>query len=628
MMGQRSILGFACGLALIAAGLGVVSCADVPTSAECATACAVASRCGLLPSALGGTVGASRQHNEQDCIARCEVSDPSSSKVSGLLVALGARDGDDDGETARTILDFGTPPLCGPEGTDACENLIEQLQAEIETSELEVTTTLTLRMISTASHVTNASLSSWCCFDYAEDLDDDPAYPNSGQPSTNIDEIEELLELFEPTHDCLVAVRSGVDATRAAIRAVPPTPDPDTPNPDDPTPEELLALLEMVTMECDAIGPLWKPLPPEGEMTVPEEEDDCRFARMSSRLHPLMISELSCNTDDLQALDDTLSTLFSELNETMMAWNLQDGGLIVDGTGKVRDSATIHENAHARIRDELTRPRGFLEDACDDLLGDDGESGCDTLVPEDPDAVCIGGPACSAADCLDEDTKAPACDVSRCDTDSSPPGRECERLGITEIRLGYRTSRGLETFGEPITSCASLTEVATVFEDVKVGPLTPLAVVTGTLPTSLIPEDGASLGDGSFSWIVEGNTRWATAGHAELELPTPLLELLENGLENPLELLFGWVPRRLPTGKACDDEPTQCEGYFNDNCDNGIDDDGDGLIDEADAWCDCLFEELVARCVVVPPGVAPQPCCVNPSLPECSESRPRRCAYE
>jgi hypothetical protein len=312
-----------------------------------------------------------------------------------------------------------------------------------------------------------------------------------------------------------------------------------------------------------------------------------------------------------------LQELTKELADTIGEWKLDPGGWLIASTedpevvagSTAFDADAIRERLRQEIHVELTRPRGFLEESCADLhleLGADCED-LDRDAPPEASA-CDGGPTCSATDCLED---VPACDETACDADRSPPGRECGALGVTEIRLGYRTAQGLEILGEPITGCETLAEVATTFAGVKVGPLVPIAIVSGVLPSSYVPGHATVVGDGSFSWIVEGDLRWVAAGQAVLELPSPMLEHLENRIEDPLEEL-GWIPVRLPTGQACDTRPDQCEGYFNGNCDNGLDDDGDGLVDDASPWCDGLMQQLEQRCVVRAPGQAPFPGCEGP----------------
>jgi hypothetical protein len=277
--------------------------------------------------------------------------------------------------------------------------------------------------------------------------------------------------------------------------------------------------------------------------------------------------------------------------------------VLVDSDGDFRELEDVRTQLQEELHTRLAHSGAPLGHSCEDLIGTHEAAGCETLdrEPLAAPAACAGGPACSPADCLAE---SPPCDTTLCDAQRSPPGRDCGELGVTEVRLGYRTAQGLEVLGDPIDGCEALTEVATTFERVKVGPLVPVAVVSGALPTFL-SHDATS---GTFSWIVIGDPQWVTAGAAELEVPSPLLQYKEHLLENPLEAL-GWVARRLPVGKPCDLEPAQCEGYFNDNCDNGIDDDADGVVDEDSAWCDALLRTLVERCVLDEPGRGPHQSC-------------------
>lgn len=571
----RGVLAGAGGLALL--GLAAApSCATLPAAESCEAACAVARRCGLLPSALGGTVGEPADHKEQSCVTRCVASEADDPQVASLLALLGGTHEHDGVPVAAADLPLAL--LCDPAGADTCRSIIEQLEHDPDTSELEITTTLTVRMTNLVSHATSESLSSWCCFEYARDLDD---------TGDGVDELAAVYDMFQPTHTCLAQLQQAAAAVHESLM---------TPEQED---EAMARCTEMVAR--------WRDPPPD-EDPPGADADPCTYARGSSRLRglPLPTTEAAC---ELAALDpQTFATLSSELERVLTDWSLAPDGPLIDDAGVVRAVEEIRPALQARIRDELSGPGRLLERACADLFASNDATGCEALdldVLAEP-RPCASGPDCSAADCL---AASPACDVSLCDAERSPPGRECGLLGVTEVRLGYRDTKGLEVLGEPITGCEALTSVASTFEGVKVGHLVPVAVVSGTLPSFLFPDDTLTASDGPFSWVVKGDGRWVTAGAAELEVPSFLVARAEALLENPLEALR-WVTQRFPAGKACDTEPEQCEGWFNDNCDNGLDDDGDGVSDRVSAWCDDMFRELALRCVVTPPGSGPAPGCV------------------
>lgn len=546
MTGRHTTLLGACGLGLLGL-LAAPSCTTLPDASACEAACSVASRCGLLPSALGGAVGEPSLHNEQSCVARCLASEAHDPQVAGLLAQLQAV------ELAQEA------PLCDREGVDTCRALIAELERDPDTSELDVTTELTIRMVNLVSHVTSDSLESWCCFDHRYDFDG---------VGDDVDELAEVYAMFEPTYACLRGLR---DAAAAG--------------------------------NCGAIQMLWLPSTPEGE----EDTSACRFARRSTRLRGLGLPTPS--DVDCAALD--LPMLAARLAQVMSDWRLDtdhEQSLIADD-GTIRDIEEIRAGIQQVVSQKLRTPGAPLDTACAEALG---EADCTTLDRDEvaKPATCEGGPPCSPADCLAEST---ACDAALCDALRSPPGRDCAELGVSEIRLGYRNAQGLEVLGEPITGCEALREVTTTFESVGVGPLVPIAVISGTVPEHFAPDEAPFLGDGSYSWIVLGEPHWVGAGAIELELPSPLVEWTEDLLENPLEAL-AWVPRRFPVGQLCDIDPEQCEGYFNGNCNNGIDDDGDGFTDFDSAWCDELLEPLVELCVVTPPGqYLPAQCMPEPA---------------
>lgn len=533
-------------LTLLGVGLVALSCTVTPAAEECERACAVASRCGLLPSALGGAVDEPSAHNELSCVTRCIASQADDPQVTGLLARLA-----EAGELPDDA-------LCTLEGTHTCKDLLEVLEHEPDTSELEVTTTLTVRMINLVSHVTTDSLGSWCCFDHRYDLD------GVGDG----DELANAYEVLASTYECIDALRSEL-----ALAGDP----------------------EASYDPCPTITELWRERMPD-DTTSP-----CVYARQSTRLGAIGIPGTPEACAELDAMG--FGGLAEQLDGLTMSWHIEHGGILVDTDGDFRELEDVRALLQEELHTKLAHPGAPLESACRELIGTTDTSGCDTLDREalaEP-VACEGGPACNRADCLEE---SPACDTTLCDAERSPPGRDCGELGVTEVRLGYRNAQGLEVLGDPIDGCEALTEVSTTFERVKVGPLAPVAVVSGSLPTFL-SHDATSH---PFSWIVIGDAQWVTAGVGELEVHSPLVEWAEQGLENPLEAL-GWVARRLPTGKPCDLEPAQCEGYFNNNCDNGVDDDDDGLVDDDSAWCDELLRTLVAKCVLSEPGREPPEGC-------------------
>lgn len=584
---MKTILGVAAGLALGVALAHGLSCAALPSPEACDQACAAASRCGLLPSALGGAVGQTTAQQERDCVARCAASDTTRRQVAGLLDVLG-----------RAALDDASLPLCEPEGMRECEALLDALEHDLDTSELVVSTDLTIRMVSMAGYVAGVSLASWCCFDYLYELDHES--DDEVDSSEDIDELAVIYDMLEPTGRCIDGLQEHAITGLGLAMGTPE-------QPADPA---------AAAAECQALGALWAERPPE--LPVDVATDPCHYARMSGRMRRLDIEAIvaACEPGELDALA-------KELGMVREQWGFR-AGMLLDESAALLDIEGVRTALESEIRKEITRPGGALEGACTQLLTGltelPGPAGPETLAEACealdrealvPTTECLGGPLCSRADCV---AGSEGCDASLCDAELPPPGRDCGLLSITDVRLGYRDAQGLEVLGEPLHGCEALPEVITTFEDVAVGNVVPIAVVSGTLPSSAVPHDLPVSRAGPFSWIVEGHVRWVTAGATELELPSPLLDQLLLEYDDPLEVL-GWVPRRLPTSQACASQPLQCEGYFNDNCDNGIDDDGDGLADEASAWCDPLYRELVARCVVTEPGRGPPAQCSEAAAP-------------
>lgn len=565
---------------LLATGLaisGLLSCLDAVDEGPCEEACRTARRCGLLPSALGGSRSRSQFDNEGDCVTRCRASDDNAVQVEGLLRVL--RD-----SAYSSADDARKDSLCRTTGVDLCEELIEELDGRADTSELSVTAELSIRMTSALSHATSFSAESWCCFDFDFDFYETPDDANGD--GTN--EIAAVHDMFQPTFNCLERMLTQLEEADSVLT---------TQNvmPDDPVPCE-------VSDACKAVSDIWP------KQRSDAESSECRFAEMSPEFE---ILDIRGQMEECSA--DSIRSLFSSLSALRRDWSLETGGVLIDDAGTVREAAMIQSTIQAEIRDEIARPMGFLENACDEFFDELGEDGCETLerggILDAED--CSGGPLCNDADCLDPRSE---CNRALCDADISPPNRDCTFFGITSIRLGYRTDKGVETYGDPIDGCADQNEVVSTFEGVKVGSITPLAVISGSLGPTITPE-GDTVGDGNYVWFIEGTTRWVSAGTTELTLPSPRLEYATNLYENPLEYLE-WMPRRFPLGQACDIQPEQCEGFFNDNCEDGIDNDEDGVGDGASPWCNELLGELVDRCVVSQPGRNEPPnCAYNPGDP-------------
>ena len=180
---------------LVATGFalcGFLSCLDAVDEKSCQEACQTARRCGLLPSALGGATNRSQFDNEVDCIVRCQASTEDAIQVEGLLRIL--RD-----QTYASTPNNRQDSLCRPDGVDLCEELIEDLETNADTSELSVTTDLTVRMTSALSHATNFSAASWCCFDYQYDIYEVPDDVNGD----GVPEVEAIHDMLQPTYECV-----------------------------------------------------------------------------------------------------------------------------------------------------------------------------------------------------------------------------------------------------------------------------------------------------------------------------------------------------------------------------------------------------------------------------------------
>ena len=235
----------------------------------------------------------------------------------------------------------------------------------------------------------------------------------------------------------------------------------------------------------------------EGLLDVLEmtSDDPCFFARQSSQIGALRIEDTlsECAVEGIR-------NLYSGMNMIRENWGLVEGpeqtddqGLtegLFDESGTVHSAEDITTWIQAEIRDEISRPMGFLENTCDEFFDEMGGDACDTIVRGELDPMTAAAAPFAVKPIAS--TPRSECNRALCDADVSPPSRDCAFLGVTSIRLGYRTDKGVETFGEPFNDCADRADVASTFEGVKVGQITPIAVVFGSLDPRSPPRETRS----------------------------------------------------------------------------------------------------------------------------------------
>lgn len=175
------------------------------------------------------------------------------------------------------------------------------------------------------------------------------------------------------------------------------------------------------------------------------------------------------------------------------------------------------------------------------------------------------------------------CDPRLCDLDLSP-SLDCAALGIDTVQFGYFDRHGglhLDAWRYSCTQAAA-GQVVTGVADVVIYPV---AMFTGTLTPRVLSLLGApdSAAGRPYCWLSHPSdpplVGWLVrSGSNLIPVPTP------GSAELAAELAAD--PTLFPRGCSCLLDQYGCEDdAVNMNCDNGLDDDQDGLIDAEDPGC-------------------------------------------
>ncbi|MCB9753566.1 MAG: hypothetical protein H6713_26790 [Myxococcales bacterium] len=531
---------------------------------------------GLLSLGAGLTLGACLSFpTDKQCKRACVTA-----RGCGLLPsALGGSNTDtiDEAQTEcelrcqSTLLDEGSQlsnlltllesiesaSLCTETGREACAALNDSIASDAALAGVQVTSELTIVMADVRSYVAAFAAGEWCTSSYF------------GAEATAV-----MYAIAAPSKACLDAMETASD--------------------------------------CATI---------QGLHDDPAEDADCRFVRRSqvAALAGLRAEVDGCLDDQPQSIE-SIREIIADLK---IDWELgSEGMLIIDGAVD-SDLENLQVALNERADRELRGIDGVLRDVCEAYELEQGSAGTGTGTStgtgtgtgtgtaEDGELLsCNEAPLCRDLDC---ETDVIHCDPALCDISINGPSRDCGLLGIDSIQLGYE-SGGVRvlSFEESGLGCDDATATQT-FGAVPLAEMSPIATISGTLPQYLIPVNAEPTDDNfdddrGYSWHVEGQRRWTRAGTSRLVIPSPLLRFLEARYSNPLEML-GWVNTRLPESEACNEQLQQCEAYFNNNCDDGLDNDENGLTDREEPWCDALFNELADVCLVAHQALKPNPNC-------------------
>jgi hypothetical protein len=218
----------------------------------------------------------------------------------------------------------------------------------------------------------------------------------------------------------------------------------------------------------------------------------------------------------------------------------------------------------------------------DDLVLSEDEQA--QLCSGEDDPCASGSPAlrlplCRGAAC-NADT---SCDPRLCD-DDYPASYDCAFMGIETVQFGYFDERGALYLDPELHTCTAASAGRTV-AGITAPVIYPIALFNGKLSARVLDLLGApdSAEGRPYCWLSHPSQPLAVgflvrAGPGLLAVPTPSSALLAATVEAD--------PSLFPRGCNCTIDRLGCEDAAeNLNCDNGLDDDLDGLVDADDPGC-------------------------------------------
>ncbi len=531
-------------------GLSLAACPTQTSESVCESLCQGAYICGIIPSALGSQlVDDGAESSIESCTLRCKSSKSSNEEFTEIIKCL-----------EKYVKPPKEPNLCTP----TCDEMVKCMQTATSTGKIGAealgTSQLTITMVPANFWLSTKDNTSWCPkqFGGAPALAD--IYQNDELPG----DVLTALELVRTSYDQL---ETGL--TEAADN-----------------PARLTVLDDFATLRYN------------NEILLP------------GSLIPRLRAEIEAGGWEASGLIHGSSPGSCIRDE--IYWSEQS--IFND------ESLATLEEVTERLKEEVSGDRSFSVfsngfDICDrnrDYNDERGAAICEYPLATEPTACrSFVLPPCAIDDC---DGGLAGCDPLLCFYQQTPPSRACSELGAEIIFLGYERE-GTRYLSEEPLDCDNA--VSTVLEDVPIGDVTPIAIVRGSLgidvpgderlvcgstasPPAPAPaqeirsgqapsgtqrnvEDVAALdpfdsvAPGDYCWVIYGEPTKAIAGNGDLLVPSPFVEYLNGAIDPGVRL--GIMPPQLPVGCGCVLNPANCENHENGNCNDGIDNDGDGATD-------------------------------------------------
>ena len=543
------------GLIGLIIGLSVSACPTLNSETTCRRLCKSALICGVLPSALGSQeVDGDTESSIGSCVERCKSSISTDTEIEKIVNCLG-----------RYSEPKKEPLSCTP----TCDDMISCMTSAISSGEIGAqalgTSQLTITMLPANFWLSTKENTSWCPeqFDGAPTLAE--IYENADLPA----EVLPILELVRTSYDQLeTELSNAADDT-----------------------ERLLVLDDFETRRYNNEILLPGSLIPRLRLEL--EAGGWQTSGLINGAGPgscikdqLYWSKLSIfGGDDLDTTESITARLQEEVSGEQSISVFSNGFDICQRNKKYTDKkeAAICEY---RLTNSEETCKSFVMPLCGDSHCNGGLAGCDPLM---------------------------------CFYQQTPPARACSELGAETIFLGYERE-GTRYLSEEAVSCDNT--VSTVLENVPLGDATPIAVVRGTInplgfevpgeeqllcaanatppapnpmPTEYRTTAQTASGSqrnaefdatvdpfdevlpGEYCWVIYGEPTRIVAGEGDLAVPSPFVQYLKGAIDPGVRL--GLMPPQLPIGCGCLLNPANCENHENGNCDDGIDNDGDGATD-------------------------------------------------
>lgn len=187
----------------------------------------------------------------------------------------------------------------------------------------------------------------------------------------------------------------------------------------------------------------------------------------------------------------------------------------------------------------------------------------------------LRAPLCAAADCDAHE----ACDPTMCRAPFASAATDCALYGVTSVQLGYRDALGVLRLSPTPRGCDEAS-AGERFEGAPHGGVAGVALFRGALTAeaeALLGFPEGQVRGRPFCWASwpPGPRRQTRSDGATIVAPTPTLARLVDAVYER--------DQEFPVGCGCVLGASGCEvGAL---CANGVDDDGDGLVDGEDFGC-------------------------------------------